>query len=94
MEECRGPEIPDLTILQHSFNIIARSLTINGFMIDRLIGKLGLQPFVDEYLPLVADGKIKYLEHRSYGLEKIEAALVEVLEGGNLGKSINVVAEE
>lgn len=80
--------------IKHMSNGLVRSLSLNGFIVTTLIPQFGLEPFQKEYVPLVAGGKIKYLEHKTQGLEKIGEALVGVLKGDNLGKAVVVVAEQ
>jgi len=77
-------------------NVLSRSLHLNGFIVADLISRVegGIKPFLEEYVPLVANGKIKYLEARAHGLEKAGGAFLELLTGGNQGKAIIVVAEE
>lgn len=73
---------------------LARGLTFNGFLYWNLIKEEGLKPFQEEYLPLVREGKIKATEHKTYGLDKIDQALLDVLKGRNLGKAVVVIDEE
>lgn len=56
--------------------------------------KLGAQPFIDEFVPLVAAGEIKTKEYVTKGLENAGQALVDMLDGKNFGKSIVIVAED
>lgn len=64
-------------------------------MVYTLVEKAGgLQPFIDNFIPKVVSGEIKYLEHRTNGLENIGEALFDVLTGKNMGKSIVVVSDE
>lgn len=50
--------------------------------------------FDEEIVPRLADGTFKYREDRLDGLEKAPQALLDVLNGGNVGKSVVVVGEE
>ena len=74
--------------------VLRKSITMYGFIIFDLVPQYGRQLFVDQYLPLVKNGSIKYREDRSYGLENLADGLVRVLKGENQGKGIVVVAEE
>lgn len=71
-----------------------KSLQINGFIVSDLIKKYGFEPFFDNYLPLVRDGKIKYKEDKTHGLEYLADALLNMLHGKNQGKAIVVVSED
>jgi NADPH-dependent curcumin reductase CurA len=42
----------------------------------------------------VADGKVKYREHRIKGLENAPAGLIGLLKGDNFGKTIVEVSED
>lgn len=71
-----------------------KSLQINGFIAGDLVKKYGFEPFFENYLPLVRDGKLKYKEDKTYGLENLADALLNMLHGKNKGKAIVVVAED
>lgn len=43
--------------IKNFFQVLAKRISINGFIQGDLVAKYGLQPFVDEYLPLVETGK-------------------------------------
>ena len=53
------------------------------------------QKYRDEFyevMPrLVKEGKLKYSEHITYGLENAEKALLEVLKGENMGKAVLIL---
>ena len=59
-----------------------------------LIAQEGLKPFVGEFLPLLHDNKLKWKEHKTYGLENLAEGFVSLLKGQNDGKAVIVVAEE
>lgn len=80
--------------LKNGVKILTNSITINGFIQGDLVAAHGLGPFTSEYLPLLADGKLKYKEDRTVGLEKFPETLVDVLKGDNNGKAVVVVAED
>lgn len=50
--------------------------------------------FYEEVPKLVNDGKLKYQEDRSYGLDTIGEAFLQVQTGRNRGKKVVIVAEE
>lgn len=50
--------------------------------------------FEEEVIPKLVDGTFKYREDKVYGLEKAPQALLDLMKGANVGKSIVVVSEE
>jgi NADPH-dependent curcumin reductase len=44
--------------------------------------------FLREMAPLVAAGEIKYLEDRRWGFEALPGAFIEMMSGGNFGKTL------
>ena len=73
--------------------LVWREITFNGFLAATLMPK-----YDDEFyatMPArVAKGEIKYKEHVVRGLENAGEALLDVLKGGNFGKSVVIVADE
>ena len=74
------------------FEIVAKEISLHGFLWAHLVPLYSKQ-FFDEIPKLVREGKMKYQEDRSYGLEKVGEALLEVHTGANRGKKVVVVAE-
>ena len=72
--------------------IVTKQLELRGFIVGGLAH--WRQSFYDEMPKLVVEGKIKYQEDRSYGLDKIGEAFLEVQTGGNKGKKVVIVAED
>ena len=64
-------------------NVITRSVSIHGFILADSLDKHDVACFMQEYIPLVANRSIKFLEHRTYGLDKIGDSSSELLKGGN-----------
>ena len=64
-----------------------------GFLMTRLDSKYG-EEFFSTFPGRVARGEIKYKEHIAHGLENAAQAIVDVLKGGNFGKSVVIVADE
>ena len=66
--------------------VLAKRLRMEGFIIH------DCPPRFPEALPRMAgwlaDGRLKYREHVTRGLENAPAAFVEMLEGGNIGKTL------
>ncbi|KZV72728.1 alcohol dehydrogenase [Peniophora sp. CONT] len=78
---------------QNMFEIVAKEISLHGFLWTSLRQRYHDQ-FFEEMPRLVVEGKIKYKEDRSYGLDKIGEALLEVYSGANRGKKVVVIAEE
>ncbi|KAF8996522.1 alcohol dehydrogenase [Cyathus striatus] len=75
------------------FHIITKSLSMNGFIIDRLHPKYESK-FYEEVPRLIAEGKVKYKEDVWEGLENVGEATYAVLKGLNKAKAIVKVADE
>ena len=50
--------------------------------------------FVAEVAPMIADGRVKYRESVTDGLENAPKAFIELLQGGNFGKQLVRVKPE
>jgi len=75
------------------FEIVGKQISMNGFLCNTLMERWG-EPFFEEMPRLVREGKIKYQEDRSYGLDKVGDAFIEVQTGKNHGKKVVIVAED
>ncbi|KZT65250.1 alcohol dehydrogenase [Daedalea quercina L-15889] len=73
--------------------IFAKSLTLYGFTVAILRDKY-IDRFYNEVPRMVAEGKIKFKEDASHGLESAGEAILEVQKGRNKGKKLILVAEE
>jgi len=80
--------------IKHLGQGIQKALSINGFQVLQLLAQYGKKPFIEEYLPLLRDNKLKWKEHRTSGLENLPEGLVSLLRGQNDGKAVIVVAED
>ncbi|KAJ7093537.1 alcohol dehydrogenase [Mycena epipterygia] len=73
--------------------VFAKSLTISGILVWRLVHKYG-----DEFYATIpralAAGEIQYREEVTEGLDTVGNAILRVQEGKNRGKAVVVVAEE
>lgn len=67
-------------------SILVNRLHVHGFIISDHFARF--PEFVASAGPLVAQGKIKYLEDVAEGLENAPAAFMNMLNGGNFGKQI------
>ena len=79
--------------IRNLVHVIAKNLTFNGFIVDRLILKYQDQ-FYAEVLPKVASGEIKYSEHVLQGFAEMEEGLYYYGEGVNIGKVVVHVADD
>lgn len=79
---------------KNMIQMVQKEIGIYGFLTFSLIAEYGRQLFVDEFLPLIKDNKIKYKEERINGLENLPEGLAKVLVGTNHGKAVIVVAED
>ncbi|MCV6604755.1 MAG: zinc-binding dehydrogenase, partial [Porticoccaceae bacterium] len=66
--------------------ILVKRLHVHGFIITDLWDQY--DTFLREVAPLVATGKIRFIEDIAEGLENAPAAFIRMLEGGNKGKQI------
>ncbi|TFY56026.1 hypothetical protein EVJ58_g7888 [Rhodofomes roseus] len=73
--------------------IFAKSLTLHGFTVAVLHDKY-VDRFYAEVPRMVAEGKIRFKEDVSRGLESAGEAILEVQKGRNKGKKVILVAEE
>lgn len=73
--------------------IIAKSISVNGFLCWQLASKWG-ESFYREVPTLVKEGKLKYQEDRSYGIESVGEAFLQISTGANKGKKVIIVAED
>ncbi|KAL0961160.1 hypothetical protein HGRIS_006132 [Hohenbuehelia grisea] len=87
-----GYNSPDSLAIKNIFQIIPKSITIHGFNVPALAPKY-IAEFRKEVPGLIAHGELKVLEHITKGLDKAGHALLDVLTGKNIGKSILIVAE-
>ncbi|KAF9554607.1 NAD(P)-binding protein [Agrocybe pediades] len=81
------------TGIKNLFHVIAKSLTINGFVVFRLEDKHGAD-FRREIPPLVASGEIKHKEHVWNGLEAVGDVILAVQKGINKAKAVVHVADD
>ena len=74
-------------------SIIAKSITIHGFIVGNLHAKYE-DEFYREVPAKVARGEIKFTEDIRYGLDSVGQAIEDVQRGRNTGKTVIIVAEE
>lgn len=73
--------------------IFMKSLSLHGFTVSVLHDKYA-ECFYAEVPQMVKEGKIKYQEDISVGLESVGEAISDVQKGRNKGKKVVVVVEE
>ena len=83
----------DAPPLRNAENIVARQITIKGFLVSSIADKY-FADFYTEVPKLIKDGTIKYTEERFIGLEKAGHAIEAVQRGTNKAKAVVVVADE
>ncbi|KAF8996527.1 alcohol dehydrogenase [Cyathus striatus] len=81
------------TVTKNLFHVVAKSLSIYGFIVSRLYEKYETQ-FYEEVPQLLAEGKLKYSEHVWEGLDKAGEAILAVQKGTNKAKAVVKVAQE
>ncbi|PPQ64885.1 hypothetical protein CVT26_002603 [Gymnopilus dilepis] len=84
---------PLFLLWQNLFQIVSKSLTLYGFIMDRLQPKWE-EEFNKVLPPLVASGQIKDKEHVYEGLESVGEAILAVQKGMNKGKAVVHVADD
>ncbi|KDQ07302.1 hypothetical protein BOTBODRAFT_192510 [Botryobasidium botryosum FD-172 SS1] len=78
-----------------SYNDGENQYGIKGFIIgDIVAAEGGSRAFDEEVGELVKQGKIKYKEHYTKGIENAGQALLDVLKGNNFGKPVVIVADK
>ena len=83
----------DTYVMKNLPQVVYRSLSLHGFTIMDLYEKYQ-ERFYTEMPQMVKEGRIKYTEDISIGLENVGEAILEVQQGKNRGKKVIVVAEE
>ncbi|MBJ3763213.1 NADP-dependent oxidoreductase [Maribius pontilimi] len=76
-----GPQMPMLWR-----NMLTRKLRAEGFIIYDHWHRF--PDFLNEVAPMVADGRVSYRESVTEGLENAPAAFLDMLQGGNFGKTL------
>ncbi len=74
------------------FNIISRNIQMNGFLTRTLLLKHD-EEFLKTIPKMVAQGELKYREDITSGLAQADSALLDLLTGRNIGKSVVMVEE-
>ncbi|MGY4309401.1 NADPH-dependent curcumin reductase CurA [Bradyrhizobium sp. USDA 4369] len=67
-------------------NVLTKRLTIRGFIVSDFASRHG--DFLKDMSAWVRDGKVKYKEHVTEGLENAPTAFMGLLKGANFGKQL------
>jgi len=73
--------------------VITRNLRLYGLLVFTLAAKYE-DEFYEVMPALVKEGKIKFKEERTHGLDKVGQALLDVGTGANSGKVVIVVSDD
>jgi NADPH-dependent curcumin reductase CurA len=77
--------------VRNLINVVGKRLRLEGFIVSDYPEK---EPeFLEKVIPLIKEGKIKYQETFSEGIETTPQALLDVLKGVNFGKQVVKVAK-
>ena len=72
-------------------SILVNRLAVRGFIIFDHYDRF--PAFLDEVSGYIRNGRVKYREHITQGIENAPAAFIEMLGGGNFGKTLIKVAD-
>jgi NADPH-dependent curcumin reductase CurA len=73
--------------LKNLFNLLGQSIKIEGFLEGKFHAQY-IEPYRKEMRSYVKEGKVKYMEHVTQGIEQFPAAFVGLMKGHNVGKSV------
>lgn len=72
--------------VKNLFTIVTRQIRMEGFLV---FSYYNLYPkFLDMVLPLIREGKVRYVEDIAQGLENAPTALIGLFSGRNVGKQV------
>ncbi|KAI0315715.1 alcohol dehydrogenase [Amylostereum chailletii] len=78
---------------ENTFAIISKQISVNGFLVWHLAPKWA-ESYYREVPLLIKEGKLKFEEDRSYGLESVGEGFLQISTGENKGKKVIIVAED
>lgn len=80
--------------VKNLLQIIGREIKMSGFQwSNKALQEKYAEAFFRDFPKLVASGQIKYKEDRSYGLQSVGQAILDVQKGNNFGKKIIILSE-
>lgn len=74
-------------------HVVPKELALRGFVVTTLFPQYA-RAFDADVPRRIASGELKYLEDVRTGLQEVGQALLDVLQGRNVGKIVVVVAED
>lgn len=83
-----------MSVSQNLAKIIYTEIQIIGYLVFGKLEPVYREEFEANFPKLIKDGKIKYTEDITRGLEHAGEAILAQQEGRNTGKSVVIVAEE
>ena len=82
-----------MTYLSQNIGVVlAKRLTVHGLLVGDWEARYG-DEFYKTMPKLVKEGKIKYREHITRGLENADKAFLEILKGDNNGKAVVILED-
>jgi NADPH-dependent curcumin reductase CurA len=79
--------------IKNMMNVVSRQIKMSGFIVSDIEQKY-LEEFYRDIPKLIKDGKLKYTEDVTKGLEYAGHALEAVQRGTNTGKAVVLVADD
>ena len=71
-------------------DILTKRITVRGFIVWDFQEQYS--QFVNEFIPMIQDGRINVREDISQGIESAPQSLIDVLKGANFGKKVIQIA--
>lgn len=78
--------------IHNMFQIISKRIKLSGFIVSDHVAECA-HSAVSTFAKLLIEGKMKYKETVTVGIEKSPQAFVDMLQGHNFGKAIVKVAD-
>ncbi|KAH7925054.1 alcohol dehydrogenase [Leucogyrophana mollusca] len=79
-------------LLKNMMNVVSKEIKMSGFIVTSIFSEFK-ETFYTEIPAMLANGQLKYREDITRGLEHVGEAILAVLKGTNVGKSVIVVAD-
>ena len=87
-----GYNVKEGDVIRNLSRVVWREIKLYGFLFATYLPKYE-DVFYEEVPKMIKEGKIKYTEDRTVGLQFAGHALEAVQRGTNTGKSVIIVAE-